>query len=376
MDTYLEYIQDIDLYTFGQHLLVLIDTSDPCFIALVLSVLIFIGSKMAAPFPNLRSWGLRIAAGTFLAYFGYVYFTEGAISSSEISRVGLRAFITAGMVLVPLWIVLPILLFVVGRLRLAIAAFLLYFSYAWITAGEMNSEMLPYVAMRGGIAAGLALIVAWIFQPITDFITTTLQTKKQELQERLQGNSSSQSPSQLPAPKQSFPSYTTTEALMSSSKQDPASADQLREELKELLEVRKVNQRHEANLQADKHRRRLKARLKAELCYTLHESTIGPALPRHMFEEFLEKYLGDQNHPEDVEENARELESIIFQYASNANPMMVHPINLSDLTQWYMDEQKRIEGLETDTSNKKSQLAGLTRRYTQLATQIIEGENN
>src|SRR5262249_36069004 len=122
------------------------------------------------------------------------------------------------------------------------------------------------------------------------------------------------------------------------------------------------------------HRRRQRARLRAELCYTLNEPALATVLPRAVFEDFLSRYLGDQHDPETVEENAQELEGMILQHVQGAQVIAVAPAGLEDLTQWFLDEQQRLRHDEADQGQRRTKLAGLTRRYTQLAEKMIEEE--
>ena len=94
------------------------DTTDPYVIAVVLGALILLGSRMAAPFPKLRSWGLRLAVAVFLVHLGYVHFAHG-LDTQDLPRTLVRSVNVAGFVLAPLWLILPVVFFtcidVVGR---------------------------------------------------------------------------------------------------------------------------------------------------------------------------------------------------------------------------------------------------------------------
>lgn len=346
MNSVLELFQNADLTSVGQRLLTLIDTADPYLIALVLAVFTLLGAKMAAPYPALRSWGLRLAVATFLIYLGYAWFSQGTLTNEQLLPTAVRGLVAAGTVLAPLWLVLPVLFFVYSRLRLMLAAFLIYFGYAWLSVGTLDAEQVPEIGLRSALAAGLALIVAWILQPVTDLVTAHLLPRRK--------------PGTALAP------------IREESAETDRSTKML-EQVRHMMELRQVQQ--ESGNEAERQRRRQRARLKAELCYALHEPTIGMVFPRAIFEEFLNRYLGEQQDPESVEQNATELESMILQYVnSNTSPVVVQPVNLLDLTQWLLEEQQRIHELEADQEQRKTKLAGLTRRYTQLAERILEEE--
>ena len=370
MNYIVDLLQDIDLSHAGEQLLTFIDTSDPYLVVAVLGVLTLLGSRMSAPFPSLRSWGLRIAAATVLLYLGYAYFTNGPFTAEEWPRVLLRGVNAAGFVLAPLWIVFPVLLFVYTRLRLALAAFLAYVAYAWVSGEPLDAENFSRVLIQASIASGLTLIVAWILQPITDFIAKHFlpAPKQQTAQQQVAPQPIAPQPSHalVPVPQPQAPAAPSPTADHSAN---------LRAEAAEILQARKMQLHNASEQQADDKRRRQKARFKAELSYTLHEKTLGKLFPRKMFEEFLNRYLGDHLEPAVVEENAVELDSILLQHVQDIPIVQEQqPPDLNHLTQWFVDEQQRIETHEGDQTQKKTKLVGLTRRYTQLAAQIIEEE--
>ena len=366
MQSALDWFQTIDFAPTGQKVLALVDATDPCFLGSVLAVLVLLGSKMSSPYPALRTWGLRVALAAALVYVGYTWFTQ-PIKPNDWWMVLARAGVVAGLVLAPLWIIFPVLLFVYGRLRLALAAFLGYGLYAWLTADKpLTQEDLPLLTLQAGIASGLAVLVAWILQPVIDFVSKNLFPKinKTEPQAPAQQQPAPQ-PASLPipaAPQKQLPAPAT-----------PApSAAQLPEELLALFRPR-ADQKQPEKEEADKRRRRQQSRMKVELCYALHEPILAPSLPRDKFEEFVNRYLSDEFEPEIVESCAQYLEAMLFQQASNIQPMVVQPVTLPDLTTWFLDEQKKIEH-ESDQDRRKTKLVGLAKRYTELAEKIIEDE--
>jgi len=338
MNALLEFFRTVDFSALAQKALSLLDTANPCFVALVLGVLTLLGSKMAAPYPALMSWGLRLGAAAFLGHLGYSCFTLGGLPSEQVVPVLVRSLVAAGAVLAPVWTVLPVLAFVHGRLRLALAAFLGYVAYECISLGGPEADGVPALALRGALAAGLALVVAWIFQPFLDFFSVNLLGWRRE---------SAAKPDAAVAPRgEGRPAIPRSH----NDDQRPCPAPPP---------------------EADPRHRRRRARLKAELCYTLHEGLIGDRFTREMFGEFLDRYLADHHEPEQVEEYVRELELIIRQYAGGA-VAAAEPATLTDLTRWLLDEQERIHSLERDEGRRRTRLSGLNRRYTQLAEQLLE----
>lgn len=344
MDQLLDALARIRLEDTFTRLAGLIE-DNPLIVAGVVCILVLIGAKMSAPFPKVRSWGMRLAAAAVLGYLGYAWFAYG-ITTENCWQVGLRAAVVGGCVLAPLWLVLPIVVFVYARIRLAIGAFLLYLGYAWLSGGWATSADLPRAAMEGAVIAGLALVVAWIVQPITDIVIARLRRPPRGREE-----------SDSPPAKQA----------------DVEQAWRLREAAAELLTLNNTQLRQEAEQRIADNRRRQRARLKAELCYTLNEPALVDVLPRAVFDDFVSRYLGEQLDAETVEENAKELEAMIQRFVSE-RPVDVQPVKFEDLSAWFVDEERRIEATETDKHRKKTKLAGLTRRYTQLAEKLIEEE--
>jgi hypothetical protein len=329
MNSALEFFHSVDLASFVQNLIAFIDSADPCFVAVIVGLFTLLGSKMAAPYPALHSWGLRLAAAVFLLYGGYAYLSQGGLDADNLPRVAVRGLIAAGTALAPVWIVLPILTFVYGRLRLALAAFLLYGTYAFVALGSFDVEALPSVALRALLAAGLALVVAWIVQPVVDILTANLPGK----------------PRARPRP-------------------GP-------EEEQRVISVPRPAVSEVQQALADAQRRRNRARLKAELLYSLYAPDLSDRFGRDRFDDFVGRYLGDQHEPEDVEENGRQLEAVLQQHVEKI--LAPEPFdNLTDLTRWYLGEQKRLQALHLDEETKHRQLARLNQRYQHLAEQLLE----
>lgn len=321
------FLQGIDLIALGRQVLAFAERTDPCFVALVLGLLILIGSKMASPYPALMSWGLRLGVAVFLVYIGYIYASQGGIERDDFPRQGLRGLIAAGLVVAPMWIVLPIFAFVFVRLRLALAVFLIYGGYLFLSQESFDVEALPGISLRAGLASALALVVAWILQPVTDFIGAHLLPRRTDAP--APANAWGPGPEATPAAQAALP-------------------------------------------EADGQRRRMRARLKAELLYTLHSPEIGERFTRKMFTDFINRYLGDDQMPEDVEEHCRELEAILLQHRIPAGTLVSNP-NLAGLTRWFLAEQRRIQEQGSEDGERKVQMAALGQRYQVLAERVLEG---
>ncbi len=338
MNGVLESLRSIDLAASAREVLTFIDGTDPCFVALIVGLFVLLGSKMAAPYPALYSWGMRLGVAAFLIYGGYSYFALGGFDTQDLLKVAVRGFIAAGLVLAPFWIVLPVLTFVYARLRLALAAFLIYAGYAFVSLGGFDAEQLPAVALRSLIAAGLVLVVAWILQPVIDFVAVPLFGKGKQPQPWAPPPAR---PAQEPRPTRA-----------------PQQA------------VRREG-RDAAECTGEAPRRRTKSRLRAEVLYARHEPDVGDRFTRFMFDEFVERYLGDRHAPEDVEEHLLQLEEILRAHAVRPRPPESFG-DLAELTRWYLSEQKRLSVLDTAEHVKQEKAAVLHQRYQQLAEQVLE----
>src|SRR5262249_22874302 len=148
--------------------------ADPCFLGVVVAVLVFLGSRMVAGQPSVQGWGLRLGAIAFLLYGSYAWFAAEPDGSRLLGPLVARSACVGGVVPAAAWITLPVLAFLQQHLRLAVAVFLLYGGYAILTAGEYDPDELPGIALRGLFASSLALVVAWILAPVWTFLKNFL----------------------------------------------------------------------------------------------------------------------------------------------------------------------------------------------------------
>src|SRR5260370_27310517 len=74
MTEFLERLSHVDFDSAARNLFTFLESADPCFLGLIVGVLVFLGSRMVSGQPNLQSWGLRLAVTAFLAHGGYLWF--------------------------------------------------------------------------------------------------------------------------------------------------------------------------------------------------------------------------------------------------------------------------------------------------------------
>jgi len=84
-------------------------------------------------------------------------------------------------------------------------------------------------------------------------------------------------------------------------------------------ERRRVDEAVRSRQAQDKHRR-TEARAVCDRLYCLHESLIAPRFARDRFTAFLDRYLGDDHAPEEVEAQAEELKRLIEAHRLKADP--------------------------------------------------------
>jgi hypothetical protein len=332
MQEVLEFINQVDLVSRARGVLEFLNSADPIFVAVAVALLVILGSRMAVGQPGVHAWGLRLAAAAFLAYGGYACYEAGGIETDRLPSIALRSAIVGGAVLAVAWIVLPVVAFLYGRIRLAAAAFLAYGGYALVTAEGWQPEQLPGVAVRAGLVAGLVLIVAWILQPVLDAFKALLPLPP--TRDRPVGPPRSQ--------------RREKRADARDDRRDPEEGWQ---------------------------QRRDRARLKVELYYVLATPFLGAQFPRPTFEEFVHRYLGDHLPPEEVEENSKQLQLILQQQQTTQANGPQEFASLEELTRWFLDEQRRLQEGNLDQQARQRHLEGLQQRFRTLAGKLVAHQN-
>ncbi|MGE3808291.1 MAG: hypothetical protein AB7K24_26825, partial [Gemmataceae bacterium] len=310
----------------------LIENGDPRILAGIRAIVVFVGSKMVAWQPGLRSLGLRAAVAMFLAYGGYLYFYRAEGETNV--WITLKAANAAGGVLSLTWIVFPILNFICSHIRLALAAFLGYCVYAAITTENFNTDMLPRIALEALIPVALTLVVAWIVHPIWDYVRALLP---EPAQKKLDEHRSKGFRKALHKARKE---RAERRRVVEEYEDETEEAELPREAEIGPLELERVSR-----VQIDLQRRRDKARLQVELFYLSASADIGTRIDRNMFQDLLHRYLGDHVPVEDVEQNAQQLQLLLQQHQLMARDLPASP-SLEDLTRKLIEEQQRALGLE------------------------------
>lgn len=358
MNEALALLREIDLSGNALRLWEFVESIDPCFGGLVVIVLICLGHKMAVGKRSFYVLGIRLGVFGFLVNATYVIIrnggTEGLAWPTLISRSGLLA----GAVVAATWITLPIVVFVYWYFRFGLTAFVVYGGYGLITAEAIDRETLPGIAWRGLFVAGLAMIVAWIVQPLWDILMPRRKVEP-------------------PAPKAAAEPAAETKKEEAKS-DDTQDKDEDRRERRRwrrlMLMVTKPASQLSFFQPDDSRRRRDKARLTAELSYVMAMPEIELHFPRDMFESWVNRYLGDHLPAEEVEENSLHLQMIIAKQQKRQQGS-AGGMNLEDLHLWYADEQKRIQGLDIDQATRQTKLLDLQELFLSMSQRLIGDPN-
>lgn len=324
-------VNQIDFDAMSRNLVAAIENGDPRFLAVILAILVFVGSKMVSGQPGLRSLGLRAAAAMFLCYGGYLYFYARGEGDTN-GWLALKAANAAGGILALTWIVFPILNFIISHVRLALAAFLGYGAYAIITRPNFTTDDLPMIALEALIPVGLTLVVAWIVHPIWDYVKGLLP---EPARQKLEENRSKRFKKALNKARRD----------RGGKRRRPAVIEPSDETVEEEAEIEALELERVSRLHTDIQRRRDKTRLQVELFYLSATPDIGARLNRDMFQDLIHRYLGDHVPVEDVEENARQLQLLLQQHQQIARQTPAIP-SLEEMTRRVLQEQQRALGLE------------------------------
>jgi hypothetical protein len=336
MTDFLEHLSQIDFDSAARNLFSFLESADPCFLGLIVGVLVFLGSRMVSGQPSLQSWGLRLAVTAFLVHGGYLWFSGKLEDGTPLWRHGARSGAIAGIVLAVAWIVLPVLSFVHRRLRLALAVFLGYGGYVALTGEEASAEHLSVAALHGLAAASFALVVAWIVDPFWTPLARQIFPAK-PLDDKPGEDSVESRPIQVRA------------AMI-------APAPVILNNLETVPDVQ---------------RRRDRARMQLELAYLQAMPAIGAWMPRPLFDDFLRRHLGDHLSSEDVEDNARQLLMVLRHHQEQVQDRDEFT-TLEELAGWLLAEQQRIQAQPVELPLKQTQLLDLHQRYLILATRMVQ----
>jgi len=136
---------------------------------------------------------------------------------------------------------------------------------------------------------------------------------------------------------------------------------------------REATERHAVELRqknADQ-KRRESARLRCETHYSIQAPVIGNRFTKATFDTFVAKYMADTRPPDEVEERAEQLCSLIAQHTHAIAPQ-IKQADLGELATWFINERERLESLPLDDEVKEEHRGKLEFRYAELCEELLE----
>ncbi|HUY33185.1 MAG TPA: hypothetical protein VMV69_10415 [Pirellulales bacterium] len=118
-------------------------------------------------------------------------------------------------------------------------------------------------------------------------------------------------------------------------------------------------------------RQRLAARAQCELLYNLYKPLIASRFDKAALDEFMKKYMGDDQTPETVEKHGQQLCELIENHRREVEAPD-DPTTIASVTEWMTAEQTRIEALPLDQRMKDELLRHLKIRYMKLAQDALK----
>jgi hypothetical protein len=232
--------------------------------------------------------------------------------------------------------------------RLAAAALVAYALYRGVSEPTADPNAWIHILVRGALAAGLALGVAWIVLSVLGFISGYLLGF---IQRRI---------------------LAFTDAMKrrrgERSRRLPDNAASLRAQLEA---ERRARQHQDAAVLADAKRRATDARAAAALAYSLYAAKVHQRFSQEMFDAFVAAYMGDNQPADDVERRGRELLRTLQQHLEEVEPPD-QKRTLEDLARWFAEEKTRIESLPLEDKVKRLHIVELTSRYAELSSKLLQ----
>ncbi len=115
--------------------------------------------------------------------------------------------------------------------------------------------------------------------------------------------------------------------------------------------------------------RRKEARSQCDLLYTLHEIEIRDRFNRAALDAYMQKYMGDAESPETVEQRSAELRAIIHQHREKVAPTPKFR-SIQELAVWFEQRKVEIEAV-SDDRHRATLLVQLKERYSELTSQLL-----
>lgn len=239
---------------------------------------------------------------------------------------------------------------------LAIVAFLAYTGYALHTFPLFGAEGMLDLTLRSVAAGGLALGISWIVLPLVSMLVRGL----------------------ILFPLAKIKNYGQSVGERIKTRNERRQQEELLRQTQAEYE-RSTPERERARMEAEARtragalaqKRREDARTACELLFHRHSHVLAGRFHKETFADLVQKYMGDNRPPEEVEERGKQLQDIMLQHVHQIEPPD-KPYAIESLTEWYKKTKELIEGLPVDQRYKQAQLAQLNARYAELMQELME----
>ncbi len=117
-------------------------------------------------------------------------------------------------------------------------------------------------------------------------------------------------------------------------------------------------------------KRRSDARADCEMLFQLYAVDISSRFPRESLDEWIKKYMGDDQTPDDVEHRAEQLRKMIIHHREQVRPTPKFA-TLPELAIWFQSQKEQIDQLPVDDRLKRMLTANLNVRNAELMNQLL-----
>ncbi len=117
-------------------------------------------------------------------------------------------------------------------------------------------------------------------------------------------------------------------------------------------------------------RRREEARLRSELLYQQHARQLGASFPRKRLDQFIERYLGDDATPDEVEQRERMLKQMMLDSLGTSTPVKFTA--MSELAAYYQARREEIDRLPHDEEVKDTYRIQLNKQEDEALRRMLK----
>lgn len=244
-------------------------------------------------------------------------------------------------------------------LRLAVGSFILYCTYGVVVYGRPSAEDLVLIALRGLIAGGLVLGVAWNLLGVYSWIRPALEKARRAAaarsrQRQLQHDDKRRQQKDEERRRREAEEWERTA---------PERNRCEREEQARLFEEQRTREKAK--------RRRQDVMVACESLFLLYAPEIHERFTREQFDDFTKKYMAETEPSELIEVRGQQLQTLIREHHNKVNPPEKFH-SLQELATWYQEQKRQIEALPIDDSFKQDYLVQLNERYADLTQKVME----